>query len=96
MKPTPSGPSTFPGRRDGCGPGACCIADQSAWQGQFSEREALLARDKANLDLFWIKDEDLEASENLPAPEVLAREIVEDLQAALDAFTSVDVALEKE
>jgi len=60
------------------------------------DREALLARDKANLDLFWIKDEDLEASENLPAPDVLAREIVEDLQAALDAFTSVEAALEKE
>ena len=49
-----------------------------------------------NLDLFWIKDEDLEASENLPAPDILAREIVEDLQAALDAFTSVEAALEKE
>ena len=60
------------------------------------DREALLARDKANLDLFWLKDEDLEASENLPAPDILAREIVEDLQAALDAFTSVEAALEKE
>ncbi|MDP1831126.1 MAG: class I SAM-dependent DNA methyltransferase [Geothrix sp.] len=60
------------------------------------DRDALLARDKANLDLFWIKDEDLEASENLPAPDVLAREIVEDLQAALDAFTSVEEALAKE
>jgi len=60
------------------------------------EREALLARDKANLDLFWIKDEDLEASENLPAPDILAREIVEDLEAALEAFASVEVALAKE
>ena len=58
--------------------------------------EALLARDKANLDLFWLKDEDLEASENLPAPEILAREIVEDLQAALDAFAEVESALAKE
>ena len=60
------------------------------------EREALLARDKANLDLFWIKDEDLEASENLPAPDILAREIVEDLEAALEAFASVEAALAKE
>ncbi|WP_306590614.1 class I SAM-dependent DNA methyltransferase [Geothrix sp. 21YS21S-4] len=57
------------------------------------DREALLARDKANLDLFWIKDEDLEASENLPAPDVLAREIVEDLEAALEAFSSVEEGL---
>ncbi len=60
------------------------------------EREALLARDKANLDLFWIKDEDLEASENLPAPDLLAREIVEDLEAALEAFASVEAGLAKE
>jgi type I restriction enzyme M protein len=60
------------------------------------DREALLARDKANLDLFWIKDEDLEASENLPAPDILAGEIMEDLQAALDAFAEVEGALAKE
>ncbi len=58
--------------------------------------EALLARDKANLDLFWLKDDDLEASENLPAPDILAREIVEDLEAALLAFTSVETALGNE
>lgn len=58
--------------------------------------EALLARDKANLDLFWLKDDDLEASENLPAPDILAREIVEDLEAALLAFTSVETALGSE
>lgn len=58
--------------------------------------ETLLTRDKANLDLFWLKDDDLEASENLPAPDILAREIVEDLEAALEAFTSVEAALGKE
>ncbi len=60
------------------------------------DRDALLARDKANLDLFWIKDEDLEASENLPAPGILAHEIVQDLEAALEAFSSVEEALAKE
>lgn len=52
--------------------------------------DALLARDKANLDIFWLKDEDLEASENLPSPDVLAQEIVEDLEAALEVFRSLE------
>ena len=38
------------------------------------------------LDIFWLKDESLEASENLPEPDILAREIVEDLQDALAQF----------
>jgi type I restriction enzyme M protein len=46
----------------------------------------LLKRDKVNLDIFWLKDESLEDSANLPAPEVIATEIVEDLRAALDQF----------
>ena len=54
----------------------------------------LQSRDKTNLDIFWLKDSDLEASENLPAPEVLAREIVEDLEAALEAFRSVEEQLQ--
>ena len=35
-----------------------------------------MARDRANLDIIWLKDESLEDAENLPAPEVIAREIV--------------------
>ena len=35
------------------------------------------------LDIFWLRDESLEDSANLPDPDVLAREIVEKLQAAL-------------
>ena len=38
-------------------------------------------RDKAGLDASWLKDESLEESENLPDPDVLAQEIVEDLEA---------------
>jgi type I restriction enzyme M protein len=48
--------------------------------------DELIARDKASLDVFWIKDESLADSDNLPAPEVIAQEIVEDLQAALEQF----------
>jgi type I restriction enzyme M protein len=49
----------------------------------------LVARDKANLDIFWLKDESLEDTENLPAPDVIARDIIENLQAALEQFNSI-------
>lgn len=48
--------------------------------------EELINRDKASLDIFWLKDESLEESENLPEPDVIAREIAEDLQNALEQF----------
>ena len=44
----------------------------------------LTARDKASLDIFWLRDESLEDSDNLPEPGVIAAEIVEDLEAALE------------
>jgi type I restriction enzyme M protein len=48
--------------------------------------DELVARDKASLDIFWLKDESLEASDNLPDPDVIAQEIVDDLEAALEQF----------
>jgi len=51
--------------------------------------EELIKRDKANLDIFWLKDESLEDSANLPDPDVIAAEIAEDLQAALDQFSQI-------
>lgn len=51
--------------------------------------EDLMKRDKANLDIFWLKDESLEDSANLPAPEVIAQDIAEDLQAALEQFATI-------
>ena len=56
--------------------------------------DELVARDKANLDVTWLRDESLEDLDNLPAPEVIAREIVEDLTAALAEFEAVAAALE--
>jgi len=54
----------------------------------------LMARDKANLDITWLRDDSLEDLDNLPAPEVIAREIVEDLTDALAEFEAVAAALE--
>jgi type I restriction enzyme M protein len=56
--------------------------------------DELVARDKASLDITWLRDESLEDMDNLPAPEVIAREIVEDLTAALAEFEAVAAALE--
>lgn len=44
---------------------------------------------KVSLDIFWLRDESLEDSDNLPAPDVLALEIVEDLEAALEQFREI-------
>ncbi|MEK6777727.1 MAG: class I SAM-dependent DNA methyltransferase [bacterium] len=51
--------------------------------------EELMNRDKASLDIFWLKDESLEDSANLPDPDILAQEIVDDLAAALEQFREI-------
>ncbi len=53
----------------------------------------LLSRDKLNLDISWLKDDSLDDVDSLPAPDLIAAEIVENLQAALDAFQAVAVEL---
>jgi type I restriction enzyme M protein len=55
--------------------------------------DELVARDKTNLDIFWLRDESLEDTENLPPPHILAQEIVEQLEAALQEFRSVEEVL---
>jgi hypothetical protein len=50
------------------------------------EASELMARDKASLDIFWLRDETLADSDNLPPPDVIAQEIVDDLEAALEQF----------
>jgi type I restriction enzyme M protein len=51
--------------------------------------DELLKRDKVNLDIFWLKDEALEESANLPAPEIIAADITADLEAALEQFATI-------
>ena len=57
--------------------------------------EELTKRDKLNLDIFWLKDESLEDSANLPDPNIIAAEIVEDLEAALSQFATMAADLKK-
>lgn len=42
-----------------------------------------------NLHLIWLRDKSLEDSEDLPDPDVLAQEIADDLQTALDQFAGI-------
>ena len=51
--------------------------------------------DKASLDIFWLRDESLEDSDNLPDPDVLAQEIVDDLEAALEQFREIATDLNR-
>ncbi len=51
--------------------------------------DELMQRDKMSLDIFWLRDESLEESENLPEPDVIAAEITENLEAALEQFASI-------
>ena len=66
---------------------------QATWSAQNPEgrwrvydNADLIARDKASLDIFWLKDDSLAGSDNLPPPDVIAQEIVDDLEAALEQF----------
>jgi type I restriction enzyme M protein len=51
--------------------------------------DKIAARDKVSLDIFWLRDESLSDSDNLPEPDVLAQEIVDDLEAALEQFREI-------
>jgi type I restriction enzyme M protein len=57
--------------------------------------DELVKRDKVNLDIFWLKDDALEESANLPAPEIIAQEITDDLEAALEQFATIAEDLKK-
>ena len=55
--------------------------------------EDLTARDKTSLDIFWLKDKTLTDLDNLPEPDDLAAEIIENLEAGLDSFRQVLASL---
>ena len=51
--------------------------------------DELVQRDKASLDLFWLRDESLEDAANLPEPDEIAAEIIEDLRPALEQLEAI-------
>jgi type I restriction enzyme M protein len=78
-----------------------CYNSENRHERKASERfkaftyNELMQRDKVSLDIFWLKDESLEDSANLPDPDTIAREIAENLEAALEQFGSIVESLEE-
>ena len=60
---------------------------------RFYSFDELIARDKASLDIFWLKDDSLDNLADLPPPDVLQQEIIDHLEAALAAFRDVAASL---
>ena len=58
--------------------------------------DEILKRDKTNLDIFWIKDESLDDLDNLPEPNVIANELVEDLENALEQLKEISTDLKED
>ncbi len=67
------------------------IGEKGRWRAY--DYKDLIARDKASLDIFWLRDDSLSDSDDLPSPEVIAQEIVEDLDAALEHFRDIAMDL---
>ncbi len=57
--------------------------------------DQILSRDKTSLDIFWIKDKSLADLDNLPAPDELAEDIIENLQSALESLRELQTQLKK-
>ena len=51
--------------------------------------DEIIARDKTNLDIFWIKDKSLTDLDNLPDPDELAAEIIGNLEEGIAGFRKV-------
>jgi len=51
--------------------------------------EDILKRDKTNLDIFWVKDKSLDDLDNLPEPNVIANELTDDLEGALEQIKEI-------
>jgi type I restriction enzyme M protein len=86
---------TSPLRREHLDDFAACYQPNDRGKRAESERfrrftyDELLARDKVSLDLTWLRDESLEDGDDLLPPEVIAAEIIEDLEAALTEFAAI-------
>jgi len=73
-------------------PGERHLREESERFRRFSYDD-LIQRDKVSLDITWLRDASLEDVDDLPPPEVLAQEIVDDLEAAIAEFSAVAESL---
>ena len=51
--------------------------------------EDIIFRDKTSLDIFWIKDKGVTDLDNLPDPDILANEIIENIESGLNSFREI-------
>ena len=51
--------------------------------------DEIIERDKANLDIFWLKDKSLVDLDNLPEQDILANEIIENIEKGLESFKEI-------
>jgi type I restriction enzyme M protein len=58
--------------------------------------DEIVARDKTNLDIFWLKDKSLADLDNLPDPDILANEIIENMEASLASFKEIMITINGE
>ena len=56
-------------------------------------REQIMTRDKTSLDIFWLKDKSLADLDNLPEPDDIAADIIENIEAGLDSFKRIAALL---
>lgn len=49
----------------------------------------IISRDKANMDIFWLKDDNLVDLDNLPEPDDLINDIIENIESALANFKTI-------
>jgi len=66
-------------------------AEESRWR-VFTYDE-IIARDKTSLDITWLKDKSLADLDNLPDPETIANDIIENLEAGLESFREIMIKL---
>tara|TARA_R110002012_G_scaffold279484_1_gene467818 strand:+ start:125 stop:517 length:393 start_codon:yes stop_codon:yes gene_type:complete len=59
---------------------------------KYSSKE-ILAREKVNMDIFWLKDDSLIDMDNLPEPDVLLTEIIDNIESALENFKTIRESL---
>ena len=69
---------------------------KATWSGKNTEGRwrkysynEILARDKTSLDIFWLKDKSLTDLDNLPDPDVLANQIIENIESGLNSFREI-------
>lgn len=57
--------------------------------------DELINRDKTNFDIFWLKDDSHVDLDSLPEPEILAQEILDNLESTMQNFREVVKSLSK-